>query len=71
MMRLDATPIEAQAALRQDELLVYEAMSYEARSVDAVIEQTGLSAAQVSATLLSLELRGRIRQLPGQQYIRL
>jgi predicted Rossmann fold nucleotide-binding protein DprA/Smf involved in DNA uptake len=30
-----------------------------------------LSAAEVSALLLSLELNGRIRQLPGQQYIRL
>ncbi len=71
MMRLGALPLEAQATLRQDDLLVYEALSYEAQSVDAVIEQTGLSAAQVSATLLSLELSGRIRQLPGQQYIRL
>jgi DNA processing protein len=38
--------------------------------VDAVIERTGLSAAHVSAILLSLELSGRVRQLPGQQYIR-
>lgn len=50
--------------------MVYDALSYEARSVDAIIETTGLSAAHVVATLLSLELRGRIRQLPGQQYIR-
>jgi DNA processing protein len=70
MMRLDATPLEAQPPLKQEGLLVYEALSYEAQSVDAVIERTGLSAAQVSAILLSLELNGRVRQLPGQQYIR-
>lgn len=57
--------------VRAEDALVYEALSHEARSVDAVIERTGLSAAQVAATLLSLELYGRVRQLPGQQYIRL
>jgi DNA processing protein len=61
---------DVHASLKKEEALVYDALSYEARSVDAVIETTGLSAAQVSATLLSLELNGRIRQLPGQQYIR-
>jgi len=70
-LRLDGMPEAASTPLRNEDLLVYESLSYEARSVDAVIESTGLSAAQVSATLLSLELNGRIRQLPGQQYIRL
>ena len=71
MLHLDGAAMEAQAPLRKEDALVYEALSYEARSVDAVIESTGLTAAQVAATLLSLELNGRIRQLPGQQYIRL
>jgi DNA processing protein len=57
--------------LRKEDALVYEALSYDARSVDAVIEATGLSAAQVAACLLALELCGRVRQLPGQQYMRL
>ncbi len=69
-MKLDATPVESRLPLKQDDFLVYEALSYDAQSVDAVIERTGLSAAQVSAILLSLELKGRVRQLPGQQYIR-
>jgi len=70
-LHLDVVSMEAQAPLRKEDALVYEALSYEARSVDAVIERTGLTAAQVAATLLSLELSGRIRQLPGQQFIRL
>jgi DNA processing protein len=70
MMRLEATALDAPAPLKRDDLLVYESLSYEAQSVDAVIERTGLSAAHVSAILLSLELSGRVRQLPGQQYIR-
>ncbi|MBX3303235.1 MAG: DNA-processing protein DprA [Nitrospira sp.] len=71
MMRLDVPPPDAQPPLRREDLLVYEALSYEAQSVDVIIEGTGLSAAQVAAILLSLELNGRVRQLPGQQYIRL
>lgn len=57
-------------SLGKEDTLVYEALSYEARSVDAVIESTGLNAAKVAASLLSLELTGRVRQLPGQHYIR-
>jgi len=56
--------------LGPDEQRIYEMLSYEAQSVDAVIEQTGLSAAQVTATMLALELRGYVRQLPGPQYLR-
>jgi DNA processing protein len=62
---------DSRQPLRDEDALVYEALSSEAQTVDAVIESTGLSAAQVAATLLSLELYGRVRQLPGQQYVRL
>ena len=68
---LDRAVMDVPVSLGQEEAVVYDALSYEARSIDAVIERTRLSAAEVSAALLSLELNGRIRQLPGQQYIRL
>lgn len=71
MLSFGEAPLDSREPLGKEDALVYEALSYEARSVDAVIESTGLSAAQVAATLLSLELYGRVRQLPGQQYIRL
>jgi DNA processing protein len=61
----------AREPLGKEDTKVYEALSYEARSVDSVIESTGLNAAKVASSLLSLELAGRVRQLPGQQYIRL
>lgn len=70
-LHLDEAAISELGPLRNEDALVYDLLSYEPRSVDAVIEGTGLSAARVAATLLSLELNGRIRQLPGQQYIRL
>ena len=64
-------PPDVRTPLGKEDSEVYEALSYEARSVDAVIESTGLNAAKVAASLLSLELSGYVRQLPGQQYIRL
>jgi len=70
-LSVDGAPAGSREPLGKEGALVYETLSYEAQSVDAVIERTGLSAAQVAATLLSLELYGRVRQLPGQQYIRL
>lgn len=56
--------------LGPDEQRIYEILSHDAQSVDAVIERTGLSAAQVTATMLALELRGMVRQIPGPQYLR-
>ncbi len=70
-LHLDGTTAGEPAPLRSQDAVVYDALSYEPRAIDAVIEDTGLSAGQVVATLLSLELSGRIRQLPGQHYIRL
>lgn len=64
-------PAAAREPLGKEDAEVYEALSYDARSVDSVIERTGLNAAKVAASLLSLELSGHVRQLPGQQYIRL
>jgi DNA processing protein len=72
--RASASGETSQGAWRRDlegeDALVYDALSYEAQPVDAVIERTGLSPAKVVSVLLSLELRGRVRQLPGQHYIR-
>jgi len=49
---------------------VYDALSYDPLTVDDVIVTTGLSVSTVMASLLSLELRQRVRQLPGQRYLR-
>lgn len=56
--------------LGKEEQLVYDALSYDPLIVDDVIVITGLSVSTVMASLLSLELRQRIRQLPGQRYLR-
>jgi DNA processing protein len=56
--------------LGKEEQRVYDALSYDPLTVDDVIVATGLSVSTVMASLLSLELRQRVRQLPGQRYLR-
>ncbi|MCS6896561.1 MAG: DNA-processing protein DprA, partial [Nitrospira sp.] len=58
-------------SLGGNDAAVYAALSADAQSIDAVIDRTRLDAAKVAASLLSLELSGLVRQLPGQQYVRL
>ena len=53
------------------ERLVYDALSYDPLTVDHLVERTGLPVPSVMASLLSLELRQRVRQLPGQRYLKL
>jgi DNA processing protein len=50
---------------------VYDALSYDPLTVDHLVEQTGLPVPSVMASLLSLELLQRVRQLPGQRYLKL
>src|SRR5262249_54039414 len=39
-------------------------------AIDTVIAKSGLGAGDVAASLMTLELRGLVRQLPGQRYVR-
>jgi DNA processing protein len=52
------------------ERLVYDALSYEPLTVDHLLEQTHLPVSSVMASLLSLELGRRVRQLPGQRFVK-
>jgi len=56
--------------LERDEAMLYAALSAEPVHIDELIEKTGLPAASVSGLLLSLELKGAIRQLPGHACIK-
>ena len=57
-------------ALDGDEATLYAALPAEPVHIDELIAKTGLPAASVSGLLLSLELKGAIRQLPGRSCIR-
>jgi DNA processing protein len=52
------------------ERLVYDALSYEPKIVDRIVEESCLAVPVVMAALLSLELRRCVRQLSGQRYLR-
>jgi DNA processing protein len=67
-----APPPEASADnFGNHERLVYDALSHEPLTVDHLLERTRLPVPSVMASLLSLELRRRVRQLPGQRYLRM
>ena len=53
------------------ERLVYDALAHEPLTVDHLLVRTRLPVPSVMASLLSLELRQRVRQLPGQRYLKL
>jgi DNA processing protein len=56
-------------AISGKEGLVIDHLSSHPRTVDDLIAATGLAASEVLPVLLQLELRGLIRQTPGNKYI--
>lgn len=61
---------ESPPRLGEQETTLYRALSYEPTHIDDLIARTGLLPAEVSALLLSLELKNVARQLPGPSYLR-
>jgi predicted Rossmann fold nucleotide-binding protein DprA/Smf involved in DNA uptake len=39
-------------------------------AIDGLIEHSRMAAGEVAASLATLELRGLVRRLPGQRYVR-
>lgn len=71
-----ARPEAAQAdppalELSNVEQKVFAAVGDEETDLDVVIRQSGLTSAEVFATLLRLEMRRLIRQLPGKRLVRI
>ena len=56
--------------LSETEEKVMAQVSNEEIAIDEIIRASGLTTACVSATLLALEMKRLIRQLPGKQYVR-
>lgn len=50
---------------------VYDALGANETPLDQVITISGLTAAAVSSTLLALEIRRLVKQLPGQRFVKL
>ena len=49
---------------------VWEVLSYDPKPVDVIIEQTGLSASEISSMLLMMELKGMVKKQGGGRYLR-
>lgn len=59
-----------QPSLAGDEATVYATMGEREMSVDALVEETGLTAQVVMSTLMKLEMRRCVRALPGFRYVK-
>jgi DNA processing protein len=57
-------------ALPPEQCLLLEALFTGEKALNELVDVTGLSAAQVSSALLSLELKKRVKPLPGQWWVR-
>jgi len=58
------------AALSEDERRVFDLLGARPAQMDALSAQTGLPASVVSSALLTLEIKGLAKRLPGQAYMR-
>jgi DNA processing protein len=57
--------------LNETENKVYALVRDEEIVLDELIQASGLTSAQVSATLLALEMKKLVRQLPGKRFVRM
>jgi len=54
----------------RNEVRIYDVLSTDPMHLDEVIAKAALPASEVAGLLLSMELKGSVRQLPGHSYIR-
>ncbi len=65
-----AVPELAPTAVAPEEVLVFESLSFEPKHIDLLIQESRKSASAVSGVLLALELKGLVRQMAGQYYVK-
>jgi DNA processing protein len=65
-----ATPRPLPGNLSPDEEQVYAAIEMDETPIDSITQRTGLPSGAVSSTLLRLEMRKLVRQLPGKVFVR-
>ena len=59
------------AELTPDQQKILDALGSDETALDSVIATSGLTAAAVSSTLLALEMRRLVKQLPGKRFVKL
>ena len=58
-------------ALGEEERAVYDSIGDSETAIDEVIAKSGLPTAKVCSTLLALEMKRLVKQLPGQHFVKL
>jgi DNA processing protein len=59
------------AAMTEQEKAVYEAIGDSETPIDAIIAKSRLPTGVVSSSLLALEIKRLVKQLPGQHFVKL
>ncbi len=59
------------AELSLDEQTLLDAIETTETPLDSIVAKSGLPMPKVASTLLALEMKRRVKQLPGQQFVRL
>lgn len=75
-MLIPKAPVLEQSAARTEQLgveerCVYEAIGDSETPIDEIITKSGLPTPKVSSTLLTLEMKRLVKQLPGQYFVKL
>ena len=65
----DPIATQSQMPLEENERRLYEALRNEARHIDELAEEAGLPAAAASALMLTMELKGLVRNHGAQYYV--
>jgi DNA processing protein len=60
----------SQLKLSSDEMVIYDSLDKEPIHIEQIIADTSLSAGSVNASLISLRLKGLIKQLPGNMFVK-
>ncbi len=67
---LSVTPRPAPENLSVEERAVFDAIEREEMPIDLITQKTGLPSGMVSSTLLRLEMKKLVKQLPGKRFVR-
>jgi DNA processing protein len=67
-------PVEGQvpaaATLTGQEKTVFTCIGADAKHIDAIMNESRMTAGALSGILIALELKGLVKQLPGKYYVR-
>jgi DNA processing protein len=63
-------PRPAMAELGEAEAKVFAAIDLEETPIDRITQKSGLLSGEVSSTLLRLEMKKLVKQLPGKVFVR-